>query len=302
MKIYNDKIRLLIGFLILGFMVASCIPDAEFMGDAAQTLVKLYPAGYNKVLFALVDTSQTVAAVEVRRDPGSEAALNSSTAVILKFDKDTLMIKEYNNKNGTYLSLLPSTLYTSDPPVGNEGNLTINFEPGEFVKSILIKVSNVLHFDLSIQYALAYKLVSVSGTGYKGFSSSDTTVVEIGVKNVYEGWYHSVGFRDHPTAGVFTVDDDKYLSTVDQYTVETYTGDYIYYRLWITIDPDAPLTNNVTIMSPDVMLSNNDPSVYARNIPGGYNRYDPISKTYYLYYYYNASAPRVIEETITKKE
>ena len=68
-------------------------------------------------------------------------------------------------------------------------------------------------------------------------AASDTTVVEVGGQNAYEGWYHSVGFRDHPTAGVFPVDDDKYLSTVDQYTVETYTGDYTSYRLWITVDP-----------------------------------------------------------------
>jgi hypothetical protein len=114
-----------------------------------------------------------------------------------------------------------------------------------------------------------------------------------------------VGFRDHPVNGVYMVDDDKYLSTVDQYTVETYPGDVILqnlgYILWITVDPVAPPENNVTIMSPDVMLFNNDPTVNARGIPGGYNHYDPVKKVYYLYYYYNSAAPRVIQETITIK-
>jgi len=49
------------------------------------------------------------------------------------------------------------------------------------------------------------------------------------------------------------------------------------------------------------LLFNNDPTVNARGITGGYNRYDPVNRIYYLYYYYNSSAPRVIQEIITKK-
>ena len=301
MKTFNNKLRLLIGFLALVVITGSCVPEGEFLGEKGQTLVKLYPQNYNKVLFAPVATSQTVAALEVRRDVGGEADLNSSTTVVLKFDKDASMINEFNDLNDTYFSLLPSTLYSSLPAVGTDGNLSLTFGPGEFVKSIMITVPNVFDFDFSQKYALAYKLVSVSGTGIKSLAVSDTTVVEIGAQNAYEGWYHSVGFRDHPVNGVYTVDDDKYLYTIDQYTVETYTGDYVNYRLWITVDPLAPLANNVTIMSPDVMLFDNDPTVNARGITGGYNHYDPVNKVYYLYYYYNANAPRVIQETITKK-
>ena len=301
MKIFNNKFKLVTGFFILALVAGSCVPEGEFLGDKGQTLVKLYPQTYNKVLFAPVAVSQSVAVLEVRRDPGGEAALNSSTTVVLKFDKDGSMINKFNDMNGTDFSLMPSTLYSSLPPVGSDGNLSLTFAPGEFVKSIMITVPNVFNFDFSQKYALAYKLMSVSGTGTKSLGVSDTTVVEIGAQNAYEGWYHSIGFRDHPVNGVYTVDDDKYLYTIDQYTVETYTGDYVNYRLWITVDPLAPLTNNVTVMSPDVMLFDNDPTVNARGITGGYNRYDSVNKVYYLYYYYNANAPRVIQETITKK-
>ncbi len=301
MKAFRYRFKLTTGFFILVLVMASCIPDNESMDDAGQTLVKLYPTGYNKVLFAPVTTTQTVAVLEIRRDVSGEAALNSTTSVLLKFDKDTAMINKFNSLNDTWFSLLPDTLYTSDPAPAPDGTVTMNFNSGDFVKSILITVPNVFRFDFSYKYALAYKLVSVSGTGIKSLSVSDTTVVEIGAQNEYEGWYHALGFRDHPTNGVYTVDADKYLSTIDQYTVETYTGDYTGYRLWITIDPDAPLENNVTIMSPDVMLFNNDPTVNIREIPGGYNHYDPVIKAYYLFYYYNSTAPRVIEETITKK-
>jgi hypothetical protein len=301
MEAFKNKLKVVTGFFIMAMTVVSCLPEDEFMGDAGQTLVKLYPQNYNKVLFAPVATPQTAAVLEVRRDLGGEASLNSTTTVVLKFDQDTAMINEYNYKNDDYFSLLPSSLYTSDPAVAADTTVTVVIGPGEFVKSVMITVPNVFDFDFSNKYALAYKLISVSGTGTRSVAVSDTCVIEIAAQNAYEGWYHSVGFRDHPTAGVFPVDDDKYLYTVDQYTVETYTGDYIYYRLWITVDPNAPLENNVTIMSPDVVLFNNDPTVNIRDIQGGYNRYDPEEKAYFLYYYYNSSAPRVIEEVITRK-
>ena len=301
MKIIIGKLKLVTGFSLLVFAISSCIPDGEFLGDAGQTLVKLFPAEYNKVMLAPVSTSQTVAVIEVRRDVAGQAALNTASTAILKFDKDTVLIKQFNNINGTSFTLLSGALYTSDPAPADDGTITVNFNAGDFVRSVIITVPNVFNFDFSQKYALAYKLESVSGTGIKSLASSDITIIEIAAMNEYEGWYHSVGFRDHPTAGVFPVDDDKYLSTVDQYTVETYTGDYLYYSLLITIDPGAPLANNVTIMSWDVMLFDNDPTVNARGIPGGYNHYDPVNKTYYLYYYYNISAPRVIQETITKK-
>jgi hypothetical protein len=64
----------------------------------------------------------------------------------------------------------------------------------------------------------------------------------------------------------------------------------------------TPLTNNVSIISPDAELFNNDPTVNARGISGGYNHYDPVNKVYYLYYYYNSDDPRVIEETIEIKD
>lgn len=300
-KAIGRYLRVLAGLIIVTFVAISCIPQNESMGDAGQTLVKLYPQEYNKITFAPVATSQTLAALEVRRDITGKTAINSTTSVILKFDQDTLMIKKYNAKYGTSLFLLPDTLFTSDPPVEPDGNMTVNFQPGEIVKSIMITVPNVFNFDFSIKYALAYKLVSVSGTGIKSMAVNDTTVVEVRGQNAYEGWYLSVGFRDHPTLGVFPVDDDKYLSTVDQYTVETYTGDYTSFRLWITVDPNSPPENNVTISSPDVILLNNDPTVNIRDIPGGYNSYDPEEKTYYLYYYYNSTAPRVIQETINMK-
>jgi hypothetical protein len=299
----NNSFRIIITVaFFIALVINSCVRKEEQMGDAGPTLVKFYPAGYSKVLLAPVASSQTVAIIEVRRDPARQASMNTSTSAVLKFDKDTAIIKQYNILNGTYYELLPDALYTSIPGIATDGTLTVNIDAGEFVKSIMITVPNVFNFDFSKKYALAYKIMSVSGTDSVSHSiPADTAIIEIGAQNAYEGWYHSMGFRDHPTAGIFTVDIDKYLSTINEYTVETYTGDYTGYRLWIAIDSNAVLANNVTVSSPDVMLYNNDPTVNARGIPGGYNHYDPLNKVFYLYYYYNSSAPRVIQETITKK-
>lgn len=60
-------------------------------------------------------------------------------------------------------------------------------------------------------------------------------VIEVKVKNKYEGEYHATGLRilyAGPTvaagiAGQFEIDDDKYLYTIDQNTVETDVADLI---------------------------------------------------------------------------
>jgi Domain of unknown function (DUF4361)/Domain of unknown function (DUF1735) len=124
-------------------------------------------------------------------------------------------------------------------------------------------------------------------------------VVEIKVKNDYEGDYHATGLRisyNGPTigsgiAGQFPIDDDKYLYTIDQNTVETDVADLIGGG-WMFLEVD-PATFNVTVkpstISPTFQLSNNGPCTY-----------DPATRTFTLNYkYFNAAGNlRIITETI----
>lgn len=125
-------------------------------------------------------------------------------------------------------------------------------------------------------------------------------VIEVKVKNDYEGDYYASGLRllyAGATAGSgvvnqFEIDTDKYLYTIDQNTVETDVADLVG-GAWMFLEID-PATYEVTVMpstiSPTFLLSNDGPCTY-----------DPATRTFTLHYkYFNASgALRRITETIT---
>ncbi|HKP31757.1 MAG TPA: DUF4361 domain-containing protein [Chitinophagaceae bacterium] len=146
-------------------------------------------------------------------------------------------------------------------------------------------------------YAIGLSIMQVS-EGEISQTSKDI-VVEVKVKNIYEGDYHATGLRQNhsgpnfsdPVTASFDIDHDKYLYTIDQFTVETDVADLIG-QAWMYLEVD-PTTNNVTVTpsftSPTFLLSNNGPCTY-----------NPATKTFSLNYkYYNAAGNlREINEVI----
>ena len=181
------NIKIVIGVLFIAAFAVSCNPETETMGDAGQTLVKMLPDGFKLIPFDAKATAQSAVVFEVRRDVHSEAALNSSTTVIIQ--KDDALLTAYNTENETSFEPLPTSLGTTNPAAAADGKLTLEFAPGEFSKTIVVSVPNATLFDFAKQYGLAYKLVSVSGTGIKSLAVGDEIVVQVGVKNQYDGIY-----------------------------------------------------------------------------------------------------------------
>ena len=129
-------------------------------------------------------------------------------------------------------------------------------------------------------------------------------IIELKVKNDYEGDYSATGLLTaysgnavtFPISSEFDIEEDKYLSTIDQTTVETtagytaFTGAYMFLRV-------NPVTNNVTVMPSTLgptfaTLSNN-----------GTCKYDPATGTFTLNYkYFNGVGNiRTISETLVIK-
>ena len=149
-------------------------------------------------------------------------------------------------------------------------------------------------------YAIGLSIMQVS-EGEISQVSKDI-VIEVKVKNVYEGEYHATGSRQNhsgpnfsdPIAATFAIDHDKYLYTVDQFTVETDVADLIG-SAWMYLEIN-PATNNVTVKpsatSPTFLLSNNGPCTY-----------NPATRTFSLKYkYFNAAGNlRQITEVIVAK-
>jgi hypothetical protein len=173
-----------------------------------------------------------------------------------------------------------------------------NFTPSSRKANVRIKVNPSALVGGSYAIGLTIQQVSAGEIA----SESKDIVVEVKVKNDYEGEYYAFGERTlyaGPTtasgiSSTFEIDTDKYLYTVDQTTVETDVADLIGSGyMFLEIDP---VTNNVTVkpstIGPTFALSNNGPCTY-----------DPVTRTFTLNYkYLNAAGNlRTIVETIVAK-
>jgi hypothetical protein len=189
MKTINNTIKWVTGCILVSLAVTSCLPKEESLGDSGQTLVKLSPGGFVVTTLNPVSSSQTTPMFEVRRDLAGPAALNKTTTAVLKFDSDTSILNRYNDDNGTYYIPFPVSLFSTSPDI-SENKLTVVFNPGEDVKTITITVPTIpVDFDFSQPYALIYYLGDVSGEGKKSLSADSTVIVQVLVKNKYDGVY-----------------------------------------------------------------------------------------------------------------
>jgi hypothetical protein len=188
MKKLYKSIRIAIGALFLSALGVSCLPDQESMGGAGQTLVKLSPADFSLLALDAKSVAQSGSLFEVCRVVNSEAALATSTTVVPEYDESGAILDKYNTANATSFIPLPASLGTTDPAVIG-GKVVLEFAPGEFSKSVMLNVPDTAAFDFTQQYAFAFKLTEVTGTGKKSAAINDTVVPQVLVKNKYDGKY-----------------------------------------------------------------------------------------------------------------
>ena len=175
--------------LVALVLINSCdkIESPEPMGDAGQTIVKLFPAGFKLIALDAVSTSQKAVMFEVRRDVANEADLNTATTAVLKFKQSIL--DTFNVHNDMALEVLGSNLATITPSPSADGSIALNFAPGEFSKSITVTIPDATKFDFSKQYGFGYEIQFTGGTGKLSEGVEKEVVVQVLVKNKYDGIY-----------------------------------------------------------------------------------------------------------------
>ena len=299
MKFANLSIKTFL-FISAATMMLSCKKGTEYspMGDAGNTIVRTPPtSGFKLVSIDVASTAQTFGVLDVYRDIPSETALNATTKVVIT--EDPTVIDNYNTKNNKSYIALPTSSFTIDPSNPKNGNdYTLTFTAGEFYKQLKITVPNSTVLDPNKKYALGFKLASVDNNG-KVSASQNTVLVEVGIKNKWDGVYKVTGTLIDLTAPTIT---GSYpltweLRTSGSNTVAVYdksTGtqthlilsagsasQYGSYGLNITIDP---ATNKIT----NVVNSYGQPSSNGRSAaldPTGVNAYDPATKTIKIKYF-----------------
>ena len=224
---------------------------------------------------------QTKTIVSINRDAISVADLASTTSV--EFEMNQAVLDEFNEKRQEEaeeaeedfepFELLPATAYEI---VGVTG-AKFEFAAGEFEKRIAMTLDPGV-LDLSKKYALPFVLKNPSGNYGIGISGS-YAIIEILVKNQYDGIYEESGTLEIPDTAPIALSADVELSTTGAASCVTVAGSSyfgnpnILYSM--TVNPD----NSVTIASvPGAAVA-----IYPIDPPASY---DPDTETFTLHYEY----------------
>jgi hypothetical protein len=291
-------------------LFAACDKNEGTLDGAGQTIVKLPQGAEEKVALALdfKPGLTDVVLLDVRRDAPNSGEL--SKAITVKIKNDPAIVTAYNTAHNTSYIPLPAAAYQVDPSNPFNGtDWTVTFNAGEHAKPILIKLDPT-QLDLSKQYALGFTITDAGGA--KIATDLQSAIIEVGVKNAYDGIYRVVsgnvqrytapgvpettGNLNGPLAG----NPDVTLTTIGANTVEitglqwangSGSGVAGINNLRATIDP---ITGAVTMTS----IQN----ATLTNWTGKVNMYDRATKTFYLAFRWNpAGATREYEIVLQYK-
>jgi hypothetical protein len=305
---------------INALLVTSCtkVETPAPLGDKGQSIVKFlggladtangYSAGYKIINIDLVSTPQVLEMADIRRDVPNNAELNKTMNITIKNDPGIA-----SSYSSDFLPLPPGS-YTVDaaiPVIGNDYKVTI--QQGEFSKLIKITLNNALALDLNKKYAVGFIITSTDADG-KLAKLESSLVVEIGVKNKYDGVYKVSGTFYHPTnaalVGPFGTASSggdlecDMLTTGSNSLNRDYGGAvgesvivynstsaaFTYFtgvKMRFAVDPST----NIVTLSPAPGSIAPDPSPYDCT-------YNPSSKTFTLNYGWTSGAQRRITEVL----
>jgi hypothetical protein len=223
--------------------------------------------------------------------------------VTLAVDQATL--DKYNKTNEDEYELLPPAAYNMPA--------SITIPKGARKVEYHIQFNTTL-IDPSGHYALPLKIVDASGNTISG--NFGTLNILVAIKNAYDADYATTGYLFHPSSPR-ALKDTKHLATVSINTCQAGVGDLYGSNYYFNFDVSGTsLTNWVAVGSTPVApasgFMNADNNLYdpaAAEHPGvgewkasTYNNtYDPATKTFYMHYGYNGTAPNGFTRQIYEK-
>ncbi|HET9745959.1 MAG TPA: DUF1735 domain-containing protein [Chitinophagaceae bacterium] len=308
MKILKSNI---IWFLLLFAVgMTSCEKD-EIKDGGGKTLIKIKDGGGDPVIRAIDVNPPTelIRIADIRKDPATEADANAATTITITNSQATL--DSVNAANGTDYELLPTAAYTITAASGVtvSGNTwTINLAPGELAREIYINLDKT-RLDFSKSYAFGLKITS--STVGSPSSGSGTYIINVIVKNKYDGRYELTFKNYHPTSNPGYTGDvvEVEMHTTGATSVKIYWPDASgYYN-------PAVLGGNLTAFGaqePNYTVNETTNAVTVQNsYPGavtfytmaaGYNSiYIPATKTFDVKWGYNYLPGGVFDPANTRE-
>ena len=306
----RNKIFMIVSLLAVVFVFNSCLKDDVGVDWTNSLKGKMYAEVYNAGFLALglapvPDTVTFKFLVNIATDSPPTQDISVTLAI------DTMALHNYNLLKGTKYKLYPYVRIVDNP---------ITIKAG--TRNAYVHVQ-VWHADLlnACDNFIA-PIIIQSATG--GVVPADplnqgARLMALPISNPYAGDYHCVGYRQHPTLGIFTVDKTETLSTINCSTVtKSGFGDYPY-DMNIEVTAETIIVLGVTCYKVNVVVI--DPGTGAP-VDGGegmfstftgtatqvpipltndVNYYNPITRTFVLNAYYNSAANRIAYEVLTRE-
>ena len=276
------------------------------IGDAGQTIVKIIDVDKKLINLDLLTTPQILRMIEVQRLVANSRELSGAMTVVVKDDPGA--VADYNNANGTSFVPIPANLYNVDPSSPRIGtNYSLTFNAGEFAKEIKFVIPNALAIDLTQSYAFGFSLVSADGNGHVA-KTEKKIVVEIGVKNKYDGIYNLHGYVTRETApGVLDPSLSGAFGPVEVSMASTSSNqNAMNFHPWANGSGSQFAPTVVPVYTVNTVTNAVETSSSGGAFPGGIanasgysSRYDPAAKTFYVKYTWaSAGLPRVCTDTL----
>ncbi|WP_443937140.1 DUF1735 domain-containing protein [Pedobacter sp. MW01-1-1] len=288
--------------LLFAITAISCRKDAfegTETGESGTTHFKFLDGSEKKLFFSVFTDVRKTQLFSIRRDVANNNDLEQTNTI--KLEQNAGIITKYNAAHAETYEELPSSFYTLAADAGYTKTATgynVAFGPGIFSQNFGLNVDGSKWIDLTKKYAIAFRVTDWGGIA-KTAATSDSIIVFLSIKNVYDGIYtcDAGAVQRYSSPGVPTTGDalngsmagnpDVTLSTVGPNTVLITnlkwaggtSGIAGIDNLQATVDP---VTNLVTMKA----LGN----ATLRNIAGAENKYDPATKTFTLNFEWNPTA------------
>ncbi len=290
------KIIYVLGLLAVTFITSSCLKD-NFGEDWTSSLKgKMYAqfvrSGFQANTIAFADSDQFVnVLINIASDdkPSSENTITVAIDIPALSAYDTVQF----HADTTFKSYIPY-------PGATIVNPQVIVPAGSRVAYVRLKLSRADTLRTSEKYMVPITITAATN-GIIIAENMKTALVAVPIANQYEGDYASTGRIHKLTGWDRTWSSTKHLFTVDANTVSYLCAD-IGLPCNITIDP---VTNKVTTffntdLTYDFQFNTPDLNLDGQ---GGDSRWDPATKTFYLYYYYigTGALARVATEKLVMK-
>jgi len=299
------SIKIFLSVITGAIFLVSCLKDSgnNFANTASPApngvmFLNVNSAGYTTNVQTLGAVSSSMATtftfyVQLSSSNGAYPATSVS------IDTAAVNVFNYNNNNGTSLSILPDSAFTLV-------NKTATVDPATHLAAFQITL-NATKVDLTQSYALGVSLLSASNSAVTVASNTtySTKVILITIKNPYDATYACTGYFFHPTAPR-AINKSVAISTITGITSQTDVGDLggSGYQFNFDTDPVANTISNwsaqnATPVQPASGFMTKDNPAKIATYPGsttGFvsstynNTYDPVNMIFWMHYGYGVGS------------